>query len=161
MLKLLGHQGRSPGRADSKQHKTEPSDLQRRHLGTTISEHEFNSWQFMVGPQRAQMFGRADSKSAHPPTARTQLSAVGNAKTSGSTTETEVSDLKITMIIDSKFACMNCAHGSALRNFPGTSASCVLTNLDYRTASNRSRQQWGNSKRPASALRPQYVTQSS
>ena len=36
MLKVLGHQGRSPGRADSKQHKTEQSDLQHLHLGETI-----------------------------------------------------------------------------------------------------------------------------
>ena len=40
MLKVLGHQSRSPGRADSKQHKTEPSDLQRLHLGKTISENK-------------------------------------------------------------------------------------------------------------------------
>ena len=38
MLKVLGHQGRSPGSADSKQHKTEPSDLQRLHLGKTIGK---------------------------------------------------------------------------------------------------------------------------
>ena len=38
MLKVLGHQGRSPGRADSKQHKTEPSDLQRLDLGKTIGK---------------------------------------------------------------------------------------------------------------------------
>ena len=35
MLKVLGHQSRSPGRADSKQHKTEPSDLQSFILGET------------------------------------------------------------------------------------------------------------------------------
>ena len=44
MLNVLGHQGRSPGRADSKQHKTEQSDLQRLHLGKTIGEHKANSW---------------------------------------------------------------------------------------------------------------------
>ena len=38
MLKVLDHQGRSPGRADSKQHKTEPSDLQRLHLEAVGSE---------------------------------------------------------------------------------------------------------------------------
>ena len=35
MLKVLGHQGRSPGRADSKQHKTERSE-RRFHLEKNI-----------------------------------------------------------------------------------------------------------------------------
>ena len=38
MLKDVDHQGRCAGKADSKQHKTEPSDLQRLHLDAVGSE---------------------------------------------------------------------------------------------------------------------------
>ena len=61
------------------------------------------------------------------------MSAVGNAKTSGSIAETEISDLKITMKLHTKLSCMNCAHDLALRKLPGMIASCVLATRTYRT----------------------------
>ena len=110
----------------------------------------------MVGPQRAQMFGRADSKSAHPPTARTQVSAVGNAKTSGSIAETEISDLKITMKLHTKLSCMNCAHDLALRKLPGMIASCVLTTCSYRTLPSRGKTECSKARRSTTAIAPSY-----
>ena len=84
------------------------------------------------------------------------MSAVGNAKTSGSIAETEISDLKITMKLHTKLSCMNCAHDLALRKLPGMIASCVLATSLTALFTSRSRVECSKARRSTTAIAPSY-----